>query len=109
MKSCRTPSMLTEYSSVNPGRLKRTVWPQTDTSPAPDNGMLDSGDGELKVALAVVRPTAIAVTRKRSFIVLVTVEVNHKPSGVASPSSRWNTQCRRASDLVGVTASPSPW
>ena len=42
------------------------------------------------------RPTSIAVTGKRSFTVLVTVEVNHKPSGVASPSSRWNTQRRRA-------------
>ena len=39
-------------------------------------------------AHGVTRPTAIAVTRKRSLTVLVTVEVNHKPSGVASPSSR---------------------
>jgi hypothetical protein len=29
--------MLTEYSSVNPGRLKRTYWPQTDTSPESAN------------------------------------------------------------------------
>jgi len=69
--------MLTEYSSVNPGRLKRTVWPQTDTSPASANGMLDPGDSKLKVVLGASRPGATAVTRKRSLAVLVTGEVSH--------------------------------
>ena len=41
--------------------------------------------------LEVFGSTSTAVTRKRSLTVLVTVEVNHKPSGVASPSSRWKT------------------
>ena len=33
MKSCRTPSTLTEYSSVNPGRMNRATLPFTSTPP----------------------------------------------------------------------------
>ena len=33
MKSCRTPSTLTEYSSVRPGRVNRTSLSFTDTMP----------------------------------------------------------------------------
>jgi nifR3 family TIM-barrel protein len=60
-------------------------------------------------AHGVTRPTAIAVTRKRSFAAFVAVEVSQSPSGVASPSRRWKTQWSRAPSPFGVTVSPSPW
>ena len=39
-KSCRTPSMLTVYSSTSPGRVKRTLWPSMDTLPLATNWRL---------------------------------------------------------------------
>jgi len=50
----------------------------------------------------------VTVPRILSFTALLTVEVSHKPSRVASPSSRWNTQRNRAPSAVGLTLSPSP-
>ena len=60
-------------------------------------------------AHGVTRPTSAASKRKLSVTPLETVDVSHKPSRVASPSSRWNTQRNRAPSAVGTTASPSPW
>ena len=56
------------------------------------------------------RPTDVATTRKRSFTPLATVEFSQRPSRVASPSSRWNTQRRATLPLcwMGLTATPSP-
>src|SRR5436309_16021231 len=47
--------------------------------------------------------------RKRSFTLLVTVEVSHKPSQVVSPSSFWKTQRKCAPSGAGSTERPSPW
>ena len=119
MKSCRTPSMLTVYSSVSPGRINRTVWPSMETAPlrgsatAPWTAAVLCRFGSASKApedwRSPKRPTSAAVTQKRSFTALVTVEISHKPSRVASPSSRWKTQRNRAPSPLGMIASPSPW
>jgi hypothetical protein len=69
---------------------------------------VDEEDEEEKEEGEHWRRTAAAITRKRSFNPFVTVEVSHKPSRVASPSSRWKTQHNRAPSAVGTTANPSP-
>src|SRR6266446_5782808 len=51
----------------------------------------------------------LAITRKRSPLAPPAVEVSHSPSAVTSPSSFWDTQCRRAPSGVGRTDRPSPW
>ena len=108
MKSCRTPSTLTEYSSAKPGRAKRA----RNLSPlaVPLRGSA--------VTVPPSRPTASATTRKRRAGTVAaplaiappgTVDSSHKPSRVASPSSFWNAQCSRTVPWgVTVIARPSP-
>src|SRR6185436_13871849 len=107
----------TLYSSIRPGRSKRTIWPAKDTVPAIGRDRLVvpalAGSGAVNPTRrggseaspgttngAPVRPTVVATTRNRSFTALVTVEVSHRPARVASPSTRWKTQRNRAPSAV---------
>jgi hypothetical protein len=56
------------------------------------------------------RPKATALTRNRASLPLSSsaVEVSHKPSAVAWPSSRWNTALIVAPPFVGAIPIPSP-
>ena len=65
----------------------------------------------LRAVETAPRSTFVAVTRKRSLTVPLggmTVEVSHKPSRVAWPSSFWKAQRNRAPSAVAMTASPLP-
>jgi hypothetical protein len=64
--------------------MKRTICPSIETVPA-FSRVDEEGEKEEKEDW---RRTDAAITRKRSFNPFVTVEVSHKPSRVASPSSR---------------------
>src|SRR6185369_6919036 len=53
--------------------------------------------------------TDLATTRKRSPFPPSAVDVSHNPSAVASPSSLWKSQRKRAPSRAGWTDRPLPW
>src|SRR5205823_3231571 len=60
------------------------------------------------VVSPLIRSIPEAMTRNRSGAAPATVEVNHSPLAVASPSSFWNTQCKTAPLAAGLIVRPSP-
>ena len=97
MKSCRTPSTLTEYSSVSPGREKVTSFSVTETVPVGARFLPPDSRP---------RPTPLATSRKPP--PASAVEPSQSPSRVTVPESFWKAVCKRAPSAVAAMPMASP-
>ena len=76
MKSCRTPSALTLYSSSSPGRVHVTVFAPTVTAPEAGSAVFSA---------AATRPSAVA--HRRRLPPSASVDWRVSPSRVTVPES----------------------